>query len=575
VRILKSFWGMSKVWYDFFMRGLIQTCAVSGQNFTVTEDDLAFYKKMGVPAPTLCPDERARRRLAWRNERVLYKRKCDGNNQTILSVHPENSPFKVYSHEYFFGEDWDVLRSGMNFDFNQPFLTQFKELQLQTPRIANYAFSNENAEYGNLASWNKDCYMCFEADNNRGCTYCSHTFRCIDCLDCTHVSESELCAHCIDCQKCYNVKYSIDSKGCSDSFFLKNCISCKNCFGCVDLKQKQYYWLNEPLTKEEYESRISKIYLGSSKKTQQWWDEFIKLTKKSPMKFMHGLQNENSSGDYLYNCKNAQDCYDGSELYDCRYCYNLERSKDAYDINIYGGVEGAELVYECHGVGRGAFNTAFGNMVYQQVKNCWYSDSCAFSDDLFGCISVYHKKHCILNKSYTKHEYETLRGKIVAHMKETGEWGEFFPIEMSPFGYNETVAQEYFPLTKEEVLKRGYGWKEEENPPHSPFGKGGGIPVPDDIKEVDESILKQILYCDATGRGYKIQKSELDFYQKMDLPIPRLHPDERHKQRMVLRNPRKLWERACADCEKVFQTTYAPERPEKVLCESCYLKVVD
>ena len=33
-------------------------------------------------------------------------------------------------------------------------------------------------------------------------------------------------------------------------------------------------------------------------------------------------------------------------------------------------------------------------------------------------------------------------------MKSTGEWGEFFPHELSPFGYNETVAQEYFPLNE-------------------------------------------------------------------------------------------------------------------------------
>jgi len=37
-------------------------------------------------------------------------------------------------------------------------------------------------------------------------------------------------------------------------------------------------------------------------------------------------------------------------------------------------------------------------------------------------------------------------------MMKTGEWGEFFPASLSPFGYNETVAQEYFPLSREEVL---------------------------------------------------------------------------------------------------------------------------
>ena len=37
-------------------------------------------------------------------------------------------------------------------------------------------------------------------------------------------------------------------------------------------------------------------------------------------------------------------------------------------------------------------------------------------------------------------------------MMKNGEWGEFFPSSMSPFGYNETVATEYFPREKEEAL---------------------------------------------------------------------------------------------------------------------------
>jgi hypothetical protein len=36
-------------------------------------------------------------------------------------------------------------------------------------------------------------------------------------------------------------------------------------------------------------------------------------------------------------------------------------------------------------------------------------------------------------------------------MKSAGEWGEFFPTELSTFGYNETAANEYFPMTEKEV----------------------------------------------------------------------------------------------------------------------------
>jgi len=36
--------------------------------------------------------------------------------------------------------------------------------------------------------------------------------------------------------------------------------------------------------------------------------------------------------------------------------------------------------------------------------------------------------------------------KIIEHMQKMGEWGEFFPSSLSPFGYNETVAEEYYPI---------------------------------------------------------------------------------------------------------------------------------
>ncbi|HEY5713897.1 MAG TPA: hypothetical protein VIT68_00945 [Candidatus Gracilibacteria bacterium] len=79
---------------------IIKTCVTSGQIFTVTDQDLAFCDKIGVPPPTLCPEERQRRRLAWRNERQLYKRTCDGTGKSILSNFTDQAPFPIYEKEY-------------------------------------------------------------------------------------------------------------------------------------------------------------------------------------------------------------------------------------------------------------------------------------------------------------------------------------------------------------------------------------------------------------------------------------------------------------------------------------------
>jgi len=100
------------------------------------------------------------------------------------------------------------------------------------------------------------------------------------------------------------------------------------------------------------------------------------------------------------------------------------------------------------------------------------------------------------------------------------------------------------------------------------------VEVPDDIKAVSDAIVQQVLQCSVTGKLYKIIPQELKFYREMQLPIPHKCPDQRHAERMQLRNPRKLWKRQCAKCNTAIETTYAPNHPETVYCETCYLSSV-
>ncbi|MCD6221224.1 hypothetical protein J7K25_03600 [bacterium] len=151
------------------------------------------------------------------------------------------------------------------------------------------------------------------------------------------------------------------------------------------------------------------------------------------------------------------------------------------------------------------------------------------------------------------------------------KYGEFFPIELSPFGYNETAAQDYFPLSKKQAQDFGYPWSDYESRIKYQFSN---YKIPNDIKDVDEDILDKILKCEITGKAYKIIPMELDFYRKMGLPIPRRCPLQRHKDRLAFLPPRKLYKRKCDKCGKEILTIYSPDRPEIVYCETCYLKEV-
>jgi hypothetical protein len=85
-----------------------RTCAVSGKEFAIFQSDKDFLekisptiagKKIEIPLPTLCPEERQRRRLLRRNERKLYRRKCEATGKFIISIYSENHPYKVYDEK--------------------------------------------------------------------------------------------------------------------------------------------------------------------------------------------------------------------------------------------------------------------------------------------------------------------------------------------------------------------------------------------------------------------------------------------------------------------------------------------
>ena len=109
-----------------------------------------------------------------------------------------------------------------------------------------------------------------------------------------------------------------------------------------------------------------------------------------------------------------------------------------------------------------------------------------------------------------------------------GEWGEFFPASLSPFGYNETVAQEYYPLSRSEAISQGFNWSDYE----APFPKVEKIipasRLPENIDDIPDDILAWAIECEVTKKPFRIIAQELEFYRKHNIPIPKRHPDQRH-----------------------------------------------
>ncbi|QQR83276.1 hypothetical protein IPJ72_05760 [Candidatus Peregrinibacteria bacterium] len=231
---------------------------------------------------------------------------------------------------------------------------------------------------------------------------------------------------------------------------LDDCRNCSDCFGCSGLRNKQYYIFNKPYTKAEYQSTIAQ-YLGSANEFEKVKAQVQAFHERIPKRALIMENCENSIGNYLSNCKNAINCFEVSDAEDCRYCYVALDIKNCMDSTRFGYQ--TENCYEIMG-GTKLYQSAFVNVSFEGVNECLYVDSCINVKNCFGCVGLRQKQYCILNKQYSKEDYETLVPKIIEHMKQTGEWGEFFPAQFSPFGYKESVAQEYQPLSEPQIIER-------------------------------------------------------------------------------------------------------------------------
>ena len=556
-------------------------CTQCRASFDFSDDDAAFLKRVSpvfsgkrylIPPPKLCPRCRQQRRTAWRNERTLYYRPAAPNGKLIFSMYAPGAAHTIYERDRWYSDAWDGLQFGRDFDFSRPFFAQWHELHHAVPLlgIVHQAESN-NCEYTNFTASNKDCYYIFCANDNEACLYSTYLQRNRDVADAFFVFDCERCYECIDCFRCYEVLYAQCCENCRDSAFLFDCHGCRRCIGCVSLAHKQLHLFNVPCSEEEYE-RARRELLASPQAVEEALCKVAALKRRIPQKYYAGLQNEEVSGDHVSYSKRVENSFDCTYLEDCKHCTWLHRSTHCYDCYAWGLT--GELGYENHLCGYNFYNLQFCDSCWVEVSDLMYCRLCVQQcRHLFGCVGLRYQPYCVLNNQYTREQYEELVPRIIEHMLRTGEWGEFFPAALTPYAYNETLAHEYFPLEKREVLARGLRWSD-----HPPGASGKETVqwnrLPLRAHEAADSLTQSILACTHCSRNYRITQAELKLYRSLDLPLPRVCFDCRYQRRFACRNPRHLWERNCAKCGAIVASSYAPRSEQRVYCETCYREEV-
>jgi hypothetical protein len=259
-------------------------------------------------------------------------------------------------------------------------------------------------------------------------------------------------------------------------------------------------------------------------------------------------------------------------------------AEDCMDYYEWGNK--AEQIYESVNCGLNIARIYFVNQSWAGATDLYYCNTCPGARNCFGCVSLKNGEYSILNKKYSKEEYNKLKNEIIEQMKTIPfidkqgikyYFGEFFPVSFSDFAYNETIAQYHFPLTKEEALSRGYKWKDREKIDYKITIKPENLP--ETIEEVDDSILKEIIECEdkdnpESAGAFRITPNELNFYRKMNLPLPRACFTIRHFRRMDKRPKLKLHERKCSKCDTKVSTLYTEDYAPILYCEDCYKQEV-
>ena len=544
-------------------------CEKCSQSFAIEADDIPFYENMDLPLPTMCPHCRFKYLLAFWVFGRFRITKSALSGKTVITDLPESAPFPIYERSEFVSDAWDPLTYGGDYDRSRPFIEQLVELQSKVPHPHQVGVRNTNSDWTDDTWDSKDTYLTRSATELEFVSYGYRVLACKNSIDLTFCWHLERSYDCFFCFKSYDLKYSFNSRDCLNSSFLYDCRNCQNCFMSWNLRNQKYHILNQPYTKEEYEKKIQEYNLKSRVAVEELKKEFWQHIKNDAIhRPNYNTQAVNSEGNVLTNDKNCYQCYFIEDSENCRYCFRGRGRESIDSVSLFDSEKCALGALDQFG---------YGNLCNLYTTSCRYSsylDNCEDCEYCFGCVGMRKNKYCILNKQYSEEEYKELVGKIKADMKQRGEWGKFFPLSSAYAGYNVSLAQMQFPMTKDEVSKFGAKWEEPVEPHYENIISGDDLP--DAIDQVSDEITKQRILCPETKLSYNITQQELSFYREHKIPLPRRHFDwrtlDRFKPFSLMVIPQKG---TCYYCKKEIEHYYSPELGfQKIACLECYQREV-
>ena len=561
-----------------------KVCALTGKKWDMTEEEISWYKKFNVPPHNWEPVTRLKYLMGFPSGIAIWKKPhaktplrqgSEGQaGEEILSfIHPD-SPFKVITDREWFSEEY--AQSERELDSDKPFFEQFKDLSLSIP----YGALRDDGSNVNTAGVDiidaQDSYMLFGGYDNKRVAYGAISYMNEDCNLVTNIkkgTDSFMINASLGQHKGRCCIQNGPNMNCTFTFA---CNNLENCYGACNHSYKKYLFWNLQLSQGEWEKEVSKIDLKSQKVFDEEWEKFYKMITKDafwPPRF-EKKPNEDCTGDYFIDCVRCHDCY-----------------WTDYSVDSYRCWVAAEAIESAFSLWIGWGHKAYMSVdlaTYNNLKFCFrtwrcqsleYSMDCYDCENCFGCVGLRKKKFHIFNKSYSEDEYWNRVDEIKCSMLERGEYGQFFPAELSQPGYQFSMGEFFLGYSDEELEL----FKAPKYDPTVGNVETSGdviraseLPLHLDEADPKRHIGKPIL-DEKLGRMFTITPKEFAFYKRHGLPLPREHFLTRMTKLIRHSNVPIPEEVKCLHCGVEFEAYYNAvfSGRRKMLCRECHMAYLE
>jgi len=459
---------------------------------------------------------------------VLYR------DEKGLSRYPVTDRiWKLSSIKEFEENRSELIKWGLEYNSDKTFFENFQILFLSVEHQRMLARNSENCDYVDDVIDSADSYLSFAVIID--CSNVLYSFlvkeNCHDVVNSMNVLNN--CSYIYmssGIMNSYNIFYSSNCLDLSDIWLSSNMLNCTHCIMCDGLESQKYCIESKQYSKSDYLDKKEALLRDK---------ESFQKYRNNLNKQLSNFWSENVSWNAILE---SSDIENGAYLYRVHGWRNLimvawsEWDKEIYDTIIAWAYKADNM----YGVTLSWLNS---NDIYcsysvwinaSYVFYSYFLDTCSYC---IWCIGLQNKSYCILNKQYSKEDWHIMADRIFWEMEQGGALWEFFPWEINPLYFNDTIAGLIGWFSKQEALDKWYMWRDEQIKVD--------IPEWSDVIKTSElwdyqwydangnwrinpEILKQVI-VDEKWDYYRIVKPEYDFLVKHSLPLPETHWMDRIK----------------------------------------------